>query len=459
MQTTRWLNKNVLVLGLARSGTEAAKLLLELGAKVTVNDQTPFAGNKQAQELKELGAEVICGSHPLDLIHNGLDTVVKNPGIRYDHPMISKAAELAIPILTEIQLAYDSSPCPITAVTGSNGKTTTTTMIGEMLRASGLSPLTAGNIGEAASGVVRNAQADNNLVMELSSFQLMGIDSFRPKTAVLLNLVDAHLDYHGTREEYIRAKKQIFRYQTEDDYLIYNADDPTVVDMVEDASAQKIPFSLKSEQKSGAYIKEGMIFIMGEPASSLEAFSLPGEYNIANAMAAGCAAKTAGADIKSIGSVMKSFSGVKHRLQFVKEWKGRSFYNNSKATNVPAAITSLEAFEKPVILLCGGLDRGLPFNELTNSLHNVKAMLTYGETAGKLAEAGRAARVNEIHELESLEEAVLQAVKLSAEGDIVLLSPACASWDQFKTFEERGETFIEAVNEYTSDHKANHGGR
>lgn len=450
-QLTRWNGKKILVLGLAKSGTEAAKLLLELGARITVNDQVPWEENENAQALHQLGVEVICGSHPLSLISDDLDAVVKNPGIRYDHALIVEAEKRNIPVYTEIQLAYDVSPGPIVGITGSNGKTTTTTYIADMMQGGKYTPLLAGNIGHAASGVVREAAANHTLVMELSSFQLLGIDTFRPNVAVLLNLIDAHLDYHGTREEYIKAKKRLFLFQHAEDYLVYNADDETVVEMVKEAKAIKIPFSLESEQPEGACLINGDIKLFNEKILTAEEFSLPGNYNIANALAAACAAKLAGADKERIIEVMKSFTGVKHRLQYVKNWKGRSFFNNSKATNVTATVNALEAFQQPVVLLAGGLDRGLSFDALEDSLKNVTAVYTYGETADKLKKTAEAAGVPYVMEVETLDEAVNKAVTNSKEGEIILLSPACASWDQFKTFEERGDEFIKSVEKYTAE--------
>lgn len=448
---TRWNNQNVLVLGLAKSGTEAAKLLLELGAKVIVNDQTVWEENEQAQELEKLGAAVICGSHPLSLINTDVDAVVKNPGIRYDHPLIEKAVSLGIPVLTEIQVAYDASPCPIIGITGSNGKTTTTTYIADMMLGGSHKPRLAGNIGHAASGVVRDAAKDDTLVMELSSFQLLGTDSFRPNIAVLLNLIDAHLDYHGTREEYIEAKKRVFCFQKSSDYLVYNADDPTVVEMVKDAPANKIPFSLTQNIPDGACLHEGVITLFGEKILDAEEFSLPGDYNISNALGASIAAKLAGAETSQIVKVMKSFGGVKHRLQHVLDWKGRAFFNNSKATNVTATVTALQSFRQPVVLIAGGLDRGLSFDGLTASLSGVKALFSYGETSGKLNETAEKAGVTSVTGVDTLDEAVAEAVRFSEEGDVILLSPACASWDQFKTFEERGDVFIASVEKYTQN--------
>ncbi|MDG5788289.1 UDP-N-acetylmuramoyl-L-alanine--D-glutamate ligase [Evansella sp. AB-P1] len=442
----RYKNKEILILGLAKSGTAAAELLIQLGAKVTVNDQKPIEDNKEAQKLEKLGAVVVCGSHPLDLIHSRLDYVVKNPGIRYDNPLVEKAIALNIPVITEIELAYQISECEIIGITGSNGKTTTTTYIYEMLKGSKNQPLLAGNIGEVACEVAQNATENNILVTELSSFQLMGIEQFHPKYSVLLNIIDAHLDYHGTMENYIEAKGNIFRNQSREDYMIYNADDEVVSRVASNGQAKGIPFSTEKSLEDGACIKNGNLTIFGEKLIPIEEMSLPGEHNISNGLAAAATAYLAGASIEEICHVLKTFTGVKHRLQFVDEIEGRSFYNNSKATNVSATITALKAFDKPIVLIAGGLDRGLSFDDLIPYFQKrVKAIVTYGETADKIAAAAGIAKVPTINTVNTLEEAVNVGYKNSHSGDVILLSPACASWDQFKTFEERGDIFIDAV--------------
>ncbi|WP_444684133.1 UDP-N-acetylmuramoyl-L-alanine--D-glutamate ligase [Alkalicoccus luteus] len=451
-----WKNRRVLILGLARSGTEAAYLLHQLGADVTVNDSLAFDENELAQELQSLGIRTVCGSHPPELIEEKPEVLVKNPGIRYDHELVQKAVEAGIPIITEVEAAYDAAPCDMIGITGSNGKTTTTTYIHEMLKGSSRQPLLAGNIGETASKVVRQASSDHVMVTELSSFQLMGTVNFRPNVAVLLNIADAHLDYHGSKEAYIEAKAMLFRNQTESDTLVYNADDPIVCSMVESAPSIKIPFSTKKKLADGACLFDGWLCLHGEKLVRETDFSLPGSYNIANGLAAAAAAAAAGAELEQIKSVLRQFGGVEHRLQHVMVWKERTFFNNSKATNVPAAVTSLQAFTQPVILIAGGLDRGLSFDGLIPEMSNVHGLISYGETAGKLLEAGESAGVPERHQTETLEKAVELAIDVSREGDVILLSPACASWDQFSTFEERGRTFIHAVEQATGKKAGNH---
>ncbi|ADU30850.1 UDP-N-acetylmuramoyl-L-alanine--D-glutamate ligase [Evansella cellulosilytica] len=448
--TAKYKNKKVLVLGLAKSGTAAAKLLLELEANVIVNDQKPLEENIAAQSLQDLGAEVVCGSHPLTLISDDLDYVVKNPGIPYTNPLVSAAMEKAIPVLTEVELAYHICEADIIGITGSNGKTTTTTYIYEMLKGSEKDPLLAGNIGEVACEVAQKATEKNVLVTELSSFQLMGIDEFKPKISLLLNLVEAHIDYHGTMDAYVHAKGNIFKNQTSNDYIIYNADDKKVSKLVELGQATLIPFSTKGEMKHGACIENGYLTVFGKRLLPVEEMSLPGEHNVANGLAAAAAAHLAGASEEKIRQVLKSFSGVAHRLQYVDKINGRTFYNNSKATNVPATITALKAFEQPIVLIAGGLDRGLSFDDLIPYFKKkVKCVVSYGETAQKLVETAKKANIELVHCEKTLENAVKKAYVNSEEGDIILLSPACASWDQYRTFEERGEHFVNEVKKFS----------
>lgn len=242
-QTAFYQQHRVLVIGLAKSGFAAAKLLHELGAIVTVNDRKPFEENEEAQRLEQLGIRVVCGGHPLELLDEPFDLIVKNPGIPYTNPIVKKAIEKHLPVITEVELAYHISEAPFIGITGSNGKTTTTTLIYEMLREGEKRPLLAGNIGVAACEVAQKAEANNWLVTELSSFQLAGIRDFRPHISVLLNIFDAHLDYHGTKEAYAQAKANIFKNQTNEDYAVVNADDELVMRLAENSCAQKVIFS------------------------------------------------------------------------------------------------------------------------------------------------------------------------------------------------------------------------
>ena len=439
-------HKKVLVLGLAKSGVTAAALLHKLGAFVTVNDMKPLSENPEAQGLLEQGIKVICGEHPLDLLDEGFELIVKNPGIPYHNPMIEGALEKEIPVITEVELAYQLSEAPFIGITGTNGKTTTTTLVYEMLKQDNKQPLIAGNIGTVASGVAAEASSENTIVIELSSFQLMGIETFKPKIAIITNLYDAHLDYHGTRKEYVKAKANITKNQTEEEFLIVNADQEETLDIALHSKAVIIPFSTKKEVSRGADIRDGWICFYGEKVMEINEIALPGIHNLENILSAMAAAKLSNVDNHAIQEVLRTFTGVRHRLQFVTEVNSRKVYNDSKATNILATIKALSAFQVPVILLAGGLDRGNEFDELIPYLKNVKALITFGQTAPKLERVGKLAGIKRIKRVDNVEKAVPVAYQNSDLGDVILLSPACASWDQYKSFEIRGDIFIEAVH-------------
>ncbi|WP_438760408.1 UDP-N-acetylmuramoyl-L-alanine--D-glutamate ligase [Enterococcus sp. AZ194] len=447
---TDYQNKKVLVLGLAKSGVSAAKLLHELGALVTVNDGKPFEENPEAQDLLTLGIKVITGSHPIELLDEGFSVVVKNPGIPYENPLVAKAISLKIPVLTEIELAYQIAECPIVGITGTNGKTTTTTMIGLLLNAerqSGKARL-AGNIGYPASSVAQEAVAADEMVMELSSFQLMGIETFHPKIALIINLYEAHLDYHGSRKAYVEAKWRIQENMTVDDYLILNWNQEESYALAEKTKATVIPFSTQEIVTNGAYLKDGWLYYKEEAIIESQAIGVPGAHNVENALAAIIVAKLHGVSTDAIKNTLSHFHGVPHRTQFAGEIDGRKFYNDSKATNILATEMALGGFDhSKLILLAGGLDRGNNFDELAPSLTDVKAMIVFGETKEKLKDAAKKAGIAVVQETENVETAVPLAFSLSETGDAILLSPANASWDQYPNFEVRGDKFMDAVKQ------------
>lgn len=443
--STYYENKDILVLGMAKSGYSAAKLLNQLGAKVTLNDRTSLHGDARAEELKKLGITIVDGGHPASLIQSSLDLIVKNPGIPYTNPLIQKAMEQNIPIITEVEIAGVISEADFIGITGSNGKTTTTMLIGEMMKESPFNPIVAGNIGTVLSEEAAKATSEDIIVAELSSFQLLGVETFHPKVAVYLNLYEAHLDYHGTMEHYGRAKANITKNQTKEDVLVYNADHPEVVRYIEESKATKIPFSFSGTTREGAFVKDGDVYYKDEVIMEVKDISLP-KSHIENALASICAVKVFGVSNQSIKAILKSFKGVKHRLQYIEEIQGRLFYNDSKATNILATQKALAAFNQPTILLAGGLDRGNGFDSLAPSLKNVKAIITFGETKEKIAEVARQVGIKTIKTVDNVEDAVPVAYDLSQEGDVILLSPACASWDQYQSFEERGDIFINRVH-------------
>ncbi|MFD1360250.1 UDP-N-acetylmuramoyl-L-alanine--D-glutamate ligase [Lentibacillus salinarum] len=436
---------HILVLGLAKSGTAAARLLLQSGRNVRVNDKNTTPDDKVVRELEAMGAEVITGSHPLSVLKD-VDVIVKNPGIPYDMPLLQKAQSLDIPIITEIELAGYLSDTSIIGITGSNGKTTTTTLTTEMLQKSDQAVKIAGNIGFVATEVAQSLTQDEKMVLELSSFQLLGVKTFKPKIAVLLNIFQAHLDYHKTFENYKNAKCNIFANQTADDYLIYNADNLIVAEAVISASSTKVPFSLKKRLENGAWADDTSIYFKNEKMIDKQDIVLAGDHNLENILAAISAAKLSGAGNQAIYNVLSTFAGVKHRLQFVENINDRLFYNDSKATNMLATQKALTSFQQPVILIAGGLDRGNDFAALKPYLENVKGMVLIGETQDKLRRVALEAGIPGINTADSMADAVKQAYNLSQSNDVILLSPACASWDQYQTFEERGDMFIQAVH-------------
>lgn len=433
------------MLGLARSGTAAANVLLENSKSVRINDMHAKEDDETVEELKSKGAEVILGTHPLHVL-DGIDIIVKNPGIPYDNIILAEAMKRDIPIITEIELAGQLADGEIIAITGSNGKTTTTTLTTEMLSESSLAVKVAGNIGLVATEIAQTVDRDESLVLELSSFQLLGIQRFKPSIAVLLNIFEAHLDYHKTMENYMGAKFNIFRNQTETDYLVYNADDTKIVTAIEKAPSIKVPFSVTQRLPNGAWMDQDYLYYREEKVMPIADIVLVGAHNLENILAAIAAAKLRGATNEGIYKVLTTFSGVKHRLQFVDNIKQRLFYNDSKATNMLATQKALSSFKQPVILLAGGLDRGNDFQALLPYLKHVKGLVVFGQTAEKLKKLGEQADITNIVAAEDVEDAVVKAYQASAEEDVILLSPACASWDQYRTFEERGDMFIQAVH-------------
>jgi UDP-N-acetylmuramoylalanine--D-glutamate ligase len=448
----QYRNQKVLVLGLAKSGMNAARLLHKLGAFVTVNDKKDFDNNPDAQELLSDGIKVITGGHPLSLLDEDFKVVVKNPGIPYTNPIVAGAIEKGIPVITEVELASQILSGELIGVTGTNGKTTTTTLISMMLnqRQNAGKAYVAGNIGVPASAVAQKAQATDTMVTELSSFMLCGIQTLHPHIAVLTNIYSTHLDYHGSRANYIKAKMRITMNQTADDYFVVNWDSEEWRGLSEQSKAQVVPFSRQDKTTTGAYEKDGNLYFKDELIMAAKDIKIPGDHNVENALAAIAVAKIEDVPIAGIVQVLKTFSGVRHRTQYVETYEGRQFYNDSKATNIVATEMALKGFDQPVVLLAGGLDRGNTFEKLAPALKDhVKTLIVFGETAQKMADAGKLAGIKDIEFSENCETAVPTAWKLSAPGDVIMLSPACASWDQYPNFEIRGDRYIKAVEDLT----------
>jgi len=460
-------DQDVLVLGLARSGQAAAKVFVRCGARVTANDAKPRSECPEADELEALGVRVVCGGHPDGIVHEGVRLVVKNPGIPYRIPPLARAAELGIETVTEVEVAWHLARGPIIGITGTNGKTTTTTWIGRMLEAAGLNPLVAGNIGTPLCEAAAKAEEGRWIVAELSSFQLKGTKDFRPRIACLLNFSETHLDYHGTMEDYWASKIRLFANQTEEDAAVLNWEDPACRTLAPSLRARVIPFSAAGEPAGGefgngsAFAEDGAI-VLREPDGRRVALArtdelvLKGRHNLENALAAAAVARAAGAAPAAIREALLSFRGVEHRQELVAEVRGVRWYNDSKATNAAAAAMALAAFREPVVWIAGGMDRGADFRELEPLLaERVRAAVLLGQTRHRLARLAREAGVKAVRVVETdspkraaeaLEEAVRLASGEAAPGDVVLFSPACASWDMFASYEERGRMFKAAVH-------------
>jgi len=453
--------QHVIVLGLARSGVAAAKLFHQAGAIVTVNDRKERDLSPEADELEALGIQVICGGHPDDLLDSEVKLIVKNPGIPYSSSIIQQAELLGIEIVTEVEVAYHICPAPIIGVTGSNGKTTTTTLIGLMLEASKLAPIVAGNIGVPLCEAAVQAKADNHMVVELSSFQLKGTQDFRPSIACLLNVYETHLDYHGDMQDYTDSKLRIFANQTAEDTAVINWDHPVCRQSILQIKAKLMPFSMKEKLAHGVFLdaEAGELIYQQEGQSAqtiikTSEIELKGSFNIENALAASAAAITAGASLEAIAKVLREFHGVEHRLEFVGDVDGVTFYNNSKSTNSVATIKTIEAIDDPIVLIAGGLDRGSDYMDMVPILsERVKAVVALGQTRDKIKHVAELAGLTAVKSVdnvdnarEAIEAAVLAAKAFADKGDIVLLSPACASWDMFPSYEERGRMFKEAVH-------------
>ncbi|UQS86434.1 UDP-N-acetylmuramoyl-L-alanine--D-glutamate ligase [Nicoliella spurrieriana] len=450
-QISSYQNKNILVLGAGKSGINAANLLVKLGAKVTINDSKPANKLSGLNQLNP-SINVITGGHPDNLLDSKFDLMVKNPGIPYDNVVVQRASALRMPIITEVELASEINDGDLVCVTGSNGKTTTTTMITKMLnqdRHSGTA-YSVGNIGISASKVAEQINPGDTMVMEISSFMLLGITTLHPHIAVLTNIFANHLDYHKTRENYVKAKMRITMNQNENDYFVVNFDSNELQQLSKQSRAKVVPFSRLAKSRDGAYEENGKLYFQSNYIMDAKDIRIPGEQNVENALAAITVAKIVGKSDQSIKHVLTTFGGVRHRVQYVLSANGRKYYNDSKATDIEATQMALRGFKAPIILLAGGLDRGYTFDKLVPDLaEHVKGIVLFGQTKYLLKDAAEKAGIRQIKLVNTLDEAVPVAESMSAPGDIVLLSPANASWDQFETFEVRGDEFIKDVEQLT----------
>jgi UDP-N-acetylmuramoylalanine--D-glutamate ligase len=439
--------KRVLVVGLGKSGVASALFMKAHGARVTVSDTK--SGDELRNEIPVLldnGITVETGGHG-DRTFQGQDLIVVSPGVPVDAPPLVQARSLGESVIGEIELAAQFLPGPIVAITGSNGKTTTTTLTGEIMTASGFPALVGGNIGTPAISLAERAKPGTVIVLEISSFQLETIQSFRPKVAVVLNVTPDHLDRHRTFEIYAAAKTRIFENQQSEDCAVLNADDPTCVAMSKKTRAQVYWFSRQTEVDRGAWVRDGnVVFRDGSGQREIMQVSeipLKGAHNLENVLAAVCASVLMGCAAEKIRQAVHDFKAVEHRLEFVASIGGVDYYNDSKATNVDATIKALESFPANIHLILGGKDKGSDYTVLNDLLRQrVKRVYTIGAAASKIESQIKGAEV--VH-AETLENAIRQAHSSAQAGDVVLLAPACASFDQFKSYEHRGRVFKDAV--------------
>jgi UDP-N-acetylmuramoylalanine--D-glutamate ligase len=433
-----------LVVGLARSGVGAARLLVGRGEQVVGVD----SGNPAAVAgLRATGVEVFLDTDGLALLE-GTRTVVKSPGVPREAPVIAAALERGIEVVGELELAWRALPNRFVGVTGTNGKTTTVELLGHVYRSAAEPVAVAGNVGKPLSELVGEVDDDATVICECSSFQLEDTSFFAPECAVFLNLAPDHLDRHRDLESYLAAKLRIFANQGNDDVAVYNADDPELAGTDLGGCARRLAFCTGAGPDCEVALAEGTIFYDGEPLLAVAELGLFGEHNVANAMAAAAAALSMGLDRDAVREGLRSFAGVPHRLEQVAVIDGVRFVNDSKATNVASAVVGIRSFESGVHAILGGSDKGEAFAPLLEPLRDdcVACYLT-GATAQRMAEelAPVAAAGVELHRCDDLEDAVHRAATAAGPGEVVLLSPACASFDAFENFERRGERFREIV--------------
>jgi UDP-N-acetylmuramoylalanine--D-glutamate ligase len=438
--------KQILVIGLARTGRECARFLAQRGARLWVTDRRTAADLKsEIESLEGLGVHYRLGGEEAAWL-DGLDYVIPSPGVPQGNTLLQQAAAQGIPVIGEIELAYRFFNAPLVAITGTNGKSTTTTLIGEMIKASGQKAFVGGNLGAPFVGAL--GENWDWGVLEISSFQLEWIDKFRPRIAVLLNVTEDHLDRYASFADYRAAKERIFEAQTGDDVAIINRDDPLVWDMRDRIKARVISFGF-SETAEGAFAAGGeIVWCAGanKERFPLHGAKLHGVHNLENMMAAMAAAKCAGVKSATIQQTLENFPGLEHRLEFVREKGAVRYYNDSKGTNVGAVVKSLASFEEPVILLAGGVDKGGDYAPLREGIRRkVCRLVLFGQAKEIIARA--LGTLTETVIVDDLYEAVRDAASHARAGDVVLLSPACSSFDQFRNYAERGKVFKSLVEQ------------
>ncbi len=438
-------NKKIFILGMARSGYEAAKLLAQHNNQIILNDMDLNQDENHIKELEKLGIKVVIGSHPDDLLTKDFDYLIKNPGIKDIHKYVKFAKENGIKVINEIEMAYHFLPkdVKIIGITGTNGKTTTTTLIYEMIKKDTPNVHLIGNMGFPLSSFISKIKSGDILVMEISIQQLVNFIDFKTDISVLTNISEAHLDHVGGFENYMKIKGKIFNRHTKKDLAIINKNDNFSSEITKNINSSRVYFSINSV--TNCYFDGNFIIYRNKNIIDKNHIKLVGNHNYENIMCAICVCMSINIPLDLIREVLKEFSGVEHRLEFVTAVNDISFYNDSKATNNKSTMIALSAFDKPTIIIMGGLDRGQTFDELAPYINNVKTIVCYGETKSKIEEFAKKHN-KECYVLNGLKEATLKAYECAMPGYIVLLSPACASWDQYKCFEDRGIEFKNIVN-------------
>ena len=443
-------NKKILVLGMARSGYEACKYLSKYNNTIILNDgaSRDKQDDAKVKELEQLGITLIFDSHPDDLLDDSFDYIIKNPGIRNDHKYVIKAKELGISVINEAEMAYRLLPDDVTliGITGTNGKTTTTTLTYEMIKRSGKRVHLAGNIGYPLCSFLDKLESGDIIVMEVSCQQLANMDKFNPHIALMTNLSEAHIDFFGSYEAYKEDKLKLFRNQRDDDIAILNIENDDVMKGTTNIKSNVKYFSSKREI-NGAYMLDNKLYYYDEFIMNRDEFLLKGNHNVENALGAMMVAKEVGVDNESIVSVLKTFTGVRHRLEFIDKVNGASYYNDTEATNTKCTQIALSSFDNNVILILGGLERRQDFHDLDNFIGPVKEIVGIGECRDRVKEYGESVGIK-TNTFEKLVEAMNYINGVVESGDTVLLSPASASWDQYKQCEDRGDEFRDIVRRF-----------
>ena len=438
-------NKKVLILGMARSGYEVAKLISGQNNTIFITDMKD-QDEEKVRVLKNLNIEFIKTDEPENILDESFDILIKNPAVFPFHPCVEKAKELKIPVVNEMEVAYHyiNKPVKIIGVTGSNGKTTTVTLINEVLKKAGIPVKLGGNIGTPLSQIVSDLEANDILLLEISDHQLIDMKDFKTDISVLTNLCPTHLDYHGSYENYLSVKKKIFNHHTKEDIAIINAANYDSMALTKDIASTKYYFNNDEN-----YITEDGIYIDHKLVIKTSDILIKGHHNYENILATYLVAKILNVDFKFVAEVLKEFKGVEHRIEYVRTINGVSFYNDSKSTNPTATITALKSFDGNIHLILGGMERSQDFHDLTPYLSKVKCIYAIGEVRNRIMEFASEEKVPAF-EFKTLKEAMKKVEEEVKPGDIVLLSPASASWDQYLKFEDRGDEFKNIVNHLES---------